>query len=130
MSSALCRRRPCPEVVPWISYFELSTILEILPHLRTLLKPSAGSLERSRKYQNWSRGTVCPIPFELSLLLRHGELKLHPVDAVDAVNEQDEDEDERDLPDVSTLTSDVCILAIQCIPSFHIEAWQPMGCGR
>ena len=70
------------------------------------------------------------LPSGTALLLRDGELELHPVDAVDTVNEQDEDEDERDLPDVSTLTSDVCILAIQCIPSFHIEAWQPMGCGR
>jgi hypothetical protein len=45
------------------------------------------------------------LPSGTALLLRHGELELHPVDAVDTVNEQDEDEDERDLPCVSALTS-------------------------
>jgi hypothetical protein len=41
------------------------------------------------------------IPRGTALLLGHGKLDLHPVDAVDAVNEQDEDEDKCDLGHVS-----------------------------
>src|SRR4051812_1648063 len=42
------------------------------------------------------------VPSRTALLLGHGKLDLHPVDAVDTVNEQDEDEDECDLQHVST----------------------------
>jgi hypothetical protein len=41
------------------------------------------------------------IPSGTALLLGHGKLDLHPVDAVDAVNEQDEDEDECNLEHVN-----------------------------
>ena len=41
------------------------------------------------------------IPSGTALLLGHGKLELHPVDAVDAVNKQDEDEDKCDLQSVS-----------------------------
>ena len=41
------------------------------------------------------------IPSRTALLLGHGKLDLHPVDAVDAVNKQDENEDKCDLRDVS-----------------------------
>jgi hypothetical protein len=54
------------------------------------------------------------LPSGTALLLRHGELELHPVDAVDAVNEQDEDEDERDLSCVSIPTPSDCL-----DPNFH-----------
>ena len=43
----------------------------------------------------------CNIPSGTALLLGHGKLELHPVDAVDAVNKQDEDENKCDLQCVS-----------------------------